>query len=405
MLSPVSVFSGVLGAARSAFEALQTAAGSVAAPSLNAYAGASAVALAAILSGSGCAAVLEGPAGTTVPIEAPPPRAFIPFGQTTVLQFPYGTSVENVTEPSWIRGKKITLGGVYFHDNIVFVPGDELFFTDEDPPVLYRAIPHAETIIEGRRCPAHQPIDFVEDSFACGDPLATEVVEVARLWTGIERRFQVPIGVLRRDATSGAYAMRADPSLAPQQLRQLARQLRKVPPDFLRSFGLHGIILTGPINDGGVSAFLETSAERERVDGRMVNVGFHVGGMYLYDVDALYHEVFHGLDVIHGGLQSHCVPADSQCPAIRQNRDWTSLDPVQNSRGVDEEQPDYANILFNLDTADDPRWRVASGGMTYRSAAKEDQMRRWLFAWSGGRFNDQYWEDLRAGRVGVDYWR
>lgn len=37
-------------------------------------------------------------------------------------------------------------------------------------------------------------------------------------------------------------------------------------------------------------------------------------------------------------------------------------------------------------------------------AAKLKRMRENLFEWSGGTFNEEYWQDLEAGRVDESYW-
>lgn len=36
--------------------------------------------------------------------------------------------------------------------------------------------------------------------------------------------------------------------------------------------------------------------------------------------------------------------------------------------------------------------------------AKLKQTKEWLFEWSDGQLNDQYWQDLQAGLVDENYW-
>lgn len=94
------------------------------------------------------------------PRSATPAKTFVPFGTKTILSFPGGTKVQNLPDSHVGKAKMLTLGGVYTHKNLVFIPGDRLFFRDDDSAELYQAITVAETIVDGVRFPAGKPIDL-----------------------------------------------------------------------------------------------------------------------------------------------------------------------------------------------------------------------------------------------------
>lgn len=186
------------------------------------------------------------------------------------------------------------------------------------------------------------------------------------------------------------------------QLRELKAALAKLPPEFLKSFNIKAFLLCSGIemNIGGATEEVAGASDVRR------------GIMYLQGIWSVHHELFHFMDAQHQGLEpDYPVIRDEAFikfsrKSLEQNTYWALLSPLgmQDNISYDEEQADFARMLFNLDIPYVYEKYYLPELTQLGSKAKFEQMKSWLFEWSGGRLDGHYWTDLQAGKVSEDYW-
>lgn len=208
-----------------------------------------------------------------------------------------------------------------------------------------------------------------------------------------------------------------------EKLQQLKKTIEKIPPNFLRTLHVEKLALCGDI--------LRVDTNGKEIHDAVGMSDLASGTIYLEAIWSFYHELFHVLDSQHHGLRSS-DPYQSTL-ANRQNDAWLSLDPqykavsdqlhhafAQDDRDSgaikalqeklykikvdpDEEQAEYSRILFNLDTLSMQDHYIRE--MEIEGVqAKMAQMKKWLYEWSGGRFDEQFWKDIANGKVNEFYW-
>lgn len=200
------------------------------------------------------------------------------------------------------------------------------------------------------------------------------------------------------------------PSIALEDVTILRRELGKYPPEFIQSCGITQLRFVRGLS-------LE---DHEYWDGSKMVGGLASpsGPVYIarYGAETIHHEVFHRADQQSGELDS------------KKERRWKKLNrlsnpylyktywdmPWQDCRKLP--YTGFAEPYGRVDVWED-RATIAALLMTNLEKAEkrieEDEVlankaKRIvidLYRWSGGRMNEQYLADLRAGKVGEDYWK
>lgn len=131
----------------------------------------------------------------------------------------------------------------------------------------------------------------------------------------------------------------------------------------------------------------------------------------LVDIWPFFHELFHKIDIAMGTLACSDREAEvspQKCMAIDDaNQKWGELDrkELKLRKNWDEEQAEMSRKLFN---SEKPRiYRKQYRPLLRRTGSRQqlDQVKAWLYEWSGGLLNEEYWTDLQNGRVDEAYWR
>lgn len=89
--------------------------------------------------------------------------------------------------------------------------------------------------------------------------------------------------------------------------------------------------------------------------------------------------------------------------------DWAKIDSEYNLEDIHsvlemaDEQADLCGFLF---LTNHPKMAKKMGieMLNPVKAKKVALMKSWLFKFSKGAFNEQYWKDLEAGKVNENYW-
>jgi hypothetical protein len=175
-------------------------------------------------------------------------------------------------------------------------------------------------------------------------------------------------------------------------LTQLKRELNKMPAAALQKINIRHLTLCG-------SQRRESALESQTLKG-LTNWQDHT--MYLSAAHVFHHELFHMM----WGNPSACGGNNVLNNCHDSDEEWSSLEtkPWYQFRDIDpnEERPEYARYLFSLDT---PNGRDHYDKLIQEAGTrtKIEKVKAWLKR-VDPRLNDQFWVDLRQGKVGPDYW-
>lgn len=176
-------------------------------------------------------------------------------------------------------------------------------------------------------------------------------------------------------------------------LTQLQRELSKYPAAALQKVGVSKITLCGHLEkrtDGWI--FPDST---DNLSG-LSNYSAHT--MYLSAVHTFHHELFH---VMWGN--PHGCSGDNVLNACQDtDEQWAALEPSKSHFDPNEERPNYAMYLFTLDTKDGQDL-YDDAMQEPGSRAKMNKVKNWLKI-VDSRLNNQFWADLRNGKVDSDYW-
>lgn len=231
------------------------------------------------------------------------------------------------------------------------------------------------------------------DCLQLEDEAALETLSSDRDWLEKNYGIEIDLVVLKRDLWNGAVEIKPG-SLAHKArvLRSLRQELGKYPPSLFEKLAITKIVVAGAIeSDGrGLAGFMG-----------------YKGELYLARAFAFQHELFHQLDLLAGGSEIGTdMMSDAGRKANEKNREWAKLRKEKGrvpGRTNDEEQADYFTYLMNLDKG--PDWYKEN--LKYVSEIDPDKveyMKKELYRWSDGVFDEKYWKDLEAGRVDRKYW-
>lgn len=182
-----------------------------------------------------------------------------------------------------------------------------------------------------------------------------------------------------------------------EQMKNLKQQIQKIPPVFFKSLGIATFVLSG-------HWMFEDNAQGESRHEDIATA--FSSSIYFYEAWPFYHELFHMMDKLHtdelhdsvlfserGWTQTKKDLEQNSAWALLEPGDSGSTQPDYGDTWVDEEQANYAFILFNLDkpvSRDLYNKQMTNPG----KRAKFEQMKRWLLEWSNGVFDNAYWENL-----------
>lgn len=225
------------------------------------------------------------------------------------------------------------------------------------------------------------------------DKAALESLSSDREW--LEKRYKIEIDLVihERDLWNGEVKVKPSTLVHKAEvLRSLRIELVKYPTDLFEKLGMTKIVVAGAINGDG---------------GELAGFMSYGGVLYLSSAFAFQHELFHQFDLREGGSEIGTdLMSKASLRANEKNREWAKLRKKKgrvSGRDNDEEQADYFAYLMNLDKG--PDWYKEN--LKYISDIdpdKVDYMKRELYMWSGGVFDEKYWKDLEAGKIDEKYW-
>lgn len=210
----------------------------------------------------------------------------------------------------------------------------------------------------------------------------------------IKDRYNVAVTIPTTDisqTSGGGYKYSCTPIPENEQeerLAELQKEMSKVPPQYFKSVLVQDITICRNIQlDSGMSV--------EFVDG--LTDKFHSNAMALDLMYSFHHEMFHAAAQPLKFLVRHDSGDDIY-------EKWAQLDPATApTLLLEEDMAEHARYLFNLNTV--------GGQGRYNLLMKEtgprkklNQMKLWLYDLSNGKFDNQYWDDLRQGKVNATYW-
>lgn len=181
-------------------------------------------------------------------------------------------------------------------------------------------------------------------------------------------------------------------------LQELQKHVMKYPPHVIDKLGIHTVRFAERIHD---------LAAGDQAAGFIVGGSGYVNLIIVWPFN---HEVFHMIDRYLGGLmcsREKIGVEDKRCDKIeKKNAAWGTLDPDDPKlrSNWDEEQAEFARILFNLD---DPELteRQYKRLLERKGSRRQVQVvKKWLRRVSDGAWDERFWEDLQAGRIDENYW-
>lgn len=234
--------------------------------------------------------------------------------------------------------------------------------------------------------------------------------EIQRYREFIEKKYGVKLQILTQEETierqRSKYIMYPELNLKElvERLSYLKEQLIKLPPSFFLKLKINQIVLACKY-----IKIDKDSGEKKYLSGMALFPSFSSGStVYTVSGGPFNHEIFHILDSLMGGREGMdgSQTWEQWRHAHDQNMEWREFDPADNPKGkgmefYDEEQAEYCNFLFNLD---DPQYYAKFYKIFKPSPAKIEQMKKWLFEFSDGKLNEQYWRDLKDHKVDEHYW-
>lgn len=176
------------------------------------------------------------------------------------------------------------------------------------------------------------------------------------------------------------------------ELTRLQRELSKMPAAVLQRVGIKNIILCGSLESRlDISPFPDFTST---LDG-LSNHASHT--IYLSVARVFHHELFHLMWGQNGACRNSILSACQDT-----DEEWTALEPDKKFFDPNEERPNYAMDLFNLDTADGQK-RYDDIMQQPETRAKMNKVKGWL-KYVDPRLDERFWSDLRSGKVDEEYW-
>jgi hypothetical protein len=246
----------------------------------------------------------------------------------------------------------------------------------------------------------------------------TDIENIPKIIEWLKEKYGLEITVLRKKLNL-KYRLYPVPDdlFAAKMLKKLEKEIIKFPPVLFKKLDIKEIFIAGKIRD----------------DYRDLWGSIRVGSteMYLSDMWAFHHEIFHRIDAQMGGMESASGAIDIASwkyyrNGHRQNEEWLKLDPdlykkvkaVRDARtsteqrdhnmhyGIfeDEEQAMYCRRLFQSNSAERVTYLTSEELNSKAGKVKMAKIKEWLLKWSDGLFDEKYWKDLEAGKVKEDYW-
>lgn len=227
---------------------------------------------------------------------------------------------------------------------------------------------------------------------------AFQEIQRDREW--IEKKYNVNVKILFKEEmqSAGGINMRPTSSLIDRanRLSALKKQIMKIPPSFFAKLGIKTIVLAREYIE------IDRNGNKRKLAG--LEPGLNAETIYVTGGGAFYHEIFHAMDAIRGGLESMGAQTfEEYRRAYEQNAAWHALEPDIRV-DYDEEQAGYCRFLFNLDNAEDYESFYKPYMERPGKQAKIERMKKWLLDLSNGKLDKQFWQDLRDGKVDEEYW-
>lgn len=204
-------------------------------------------------------------------------------------------------------------------------------------------------------------------------------------------------------------------------LKELKDQIIRLPSSLIQKANLKKIVLCGDIEVRKIDDEKKVSYKH----------GFTMTGLdslsvYIRSSFCLYHELYHKIasieneefsfqmeinasvssDLLEGMSEemkkSFTESAEKIADAKRKTMEWKKLDPNDedfNLEVYNEERANYFGYLLNTDKKD---WYFDEKDPTL--PAKVTAMKEFMKKWSGGVLDDQFFEDIKAGKVDERYW-
>lgn len=269
--------------------------------------------------------------------------------------------------------------------------------------------------------------------FAC-EKNSIEKIKLLEKW--FREKYAITTKRVEKKEVSG------DMSIFPMDLCDYAKslaalkiQIIKIPPVLFRRLDINQFLLGKIIS-------------REERDGKVIEkevAGSHGWGdtIALNESYALFHELFHRIDDLNksaefgGGIMNVKMLPAHQAANRKNIEEWAKLDPnlqyeiITNSKGeivryyagdekgyfedghFDEEQAQYCRILFHMSNPyNEFEPEIARYEITLRQQLTSTEvgrkklvkMKEWLYKFSDGLFDEQFWLDLEGGKVNSKYW-
>lgn len=276
-------------------------------------------------------------------------------------------------------------------------PEQKQFGNDNNDNNHLRGVVHSNSRAELRR---------LSGTFSYGEwrnieeQKAFQEIQRDREW--IEKKYTVNVKILLKEETESSGGMRyvMYPTLSlidrAKRLSALKKQLMKIPPSFFAKLGIKTIVLAREYLE------IDENGKKRKLVG--LETGLNTETIYVAGGGAFYHELFHAMDAIRGGLESMGAQTWGEYrKAFEQNTAWHMLEP--DTKGdYDEEQAGYCRFLFNLDDLEDYEGFYKPYMENPGKRAKIEQMKKWFLDLSDGKLDEQFWQDLREGKVDKEYW-
>lgn len=200
----------------------------------------------------------------------------------------------------------------------------------------------------------------------------------------LELRHHVPITIATTDIKNLTHYCSAVPDDAQEKiLSDLQKQMAKLPANYLQNSLVKHITICSKIE----------LDEAGTPDGLTYPLS---GEIFMNSGWPTHHEVFHVSEL----LLEHGQYAFYQPGYLDR---WVQLDPGDTTLSPKESMAEYARYLFELDS---PLGQLRHDVLMTQPGpqARFQQMKTWLASFSHYQLNDQYWADLRAGKVDEEYW-
>ncbi len=203
----------------------------------------------------------------------------------------------------------------------------------------------------------------------------------------------------------------------------LKQEMEKFPPELIQKLQLKKIYLVTDL------AAVDENGNRDHMDGAYIQeekiILLSIDGASVFSPHHIYswikkpvlygasHETYHALDehfnefVRNDNAYRNVVYANQlkHAPLIWQyfkdpSRPQGESSAYSFAGTANEKQPEDVRLLM-----ESPEYAHTQALGDPLLEKKFEFVRNELFRWSNGRMDDQYWKDLRAGRVNMEYWR